>query len=98
MNATRLLASLLIVPLALAAAAGRVSNKDYEIVTLAEGVHGFVWTDPSAQVIEGNALFIVNDADVVVVDTGLMPATTRRMIEELRKITPKPVSHVVNTH
>ena len=84
--------------LPLAATAGRVSNKDYDIVTLAEGVHGFVWRDPSAQVIEGNALFIVNERDVVVVDTGLMPASTRRMIEELRRITDKPVSFVVNTH
>jgi glyoxylase-like metal-dependent hydrolase (beta-lactamase superfamily II) len=33
-----------------------------------------------------------------VVDAGLMPATTQRMIEELRKITPNSVSLVVNTH
>jgi cyclase len=98
MTALRFLALLFLASLALSATAGRVSNKDYEIVTLAEGVHGFVWSDPSAQLVEGNSLFIVNDADVVVVDTGLMPATTRRMIEELRKLTPKPVTHVVNTH
>jgi cyclase len=98
MRSLRLFVAPLLLALAFSAAAGRVSNKDYEIVTLAEGVHGFVWSDPSAQLVEGNALFIVNDADVVVVDTGLMPATTRRMIEELRKITPKPVTHVVNTH
>ncbi len=87
--------------LALAAApalAGSVSGKDYEIVTLAPGVHGFVWSDPSAQLIEGNSLFIVNDSDVVVVDTGLLPASTRRMAEELRRITDKPVRIVVNTH
>ncbi|APV49357.1 hypothetical protein BWI17_06495 [Betaproteobacteria bacterium GR16-43] len=96
MKTAALLIAALLVPLA--ASAGRVSNKDYDIVTLAEGVHGFVWRDPSAQVIEGNALFIVNERDVVVVDTGLMPASTRRMIEELRRITDKPVSFVVNTH
>lgn len=93
-----LAAAALAASLALPAAAGRVSNKDYEIVTLAPGVHGFVWSDPMAQLVEGNSLFIVNEDDVVVVDTGLMPATTRRMIEELRKLTPKPVTHVVNTH
>lgn len=98
MTALRPLLAALLLPLALAASAGRVSNKDYEIVTLAEGVHGFVWSDPSAQLVEGNSLFIVNEADVVVVDTGLLPASTRRMIEELRKITPKPVTHVINTH
>ena len=78
--------------------AGHVSSKDYDIVTLAEGVHGFVWRDPSAQPVEGNALFIVNDRDVVVVDTGLLPETTRTMADELRKLTDKPVRYVVNTH
>jgi glyoxylase-like metal-dependent hydrolase (beta-lactamase superfamily II) len=48
--------------------------------------------------VEGNALFIVNDRDVVVVDTGLLPTSTRRMIGELRKLTDKPVRYVVNTH
>lgn len=81
-----------------AAHAGRVSFKDYDILTLADGVHGFVWKDPSAQPVEGNALFIVNDRDVVVVDTGLLPATTRAMAMELRKLTDKPVRYVVNTH
>jgi hypothetical protein len=42
----------------------------WEIVTLAEGVHGFMWEDPFADPIQGNALFIVNDRDVVVVETG----------------------------
>jgi cyclase len=80
------------------AEAGRVSSKEYDILTLADGVHGFVWKDPSAQPVEGNALFIVNDRDVVVVDTGLLPATTRAMAAELRKLTDKPVRFVVNTH
>jgi glyoxylase-like metal-dependent hydrolase (beta-lactamase superfamily II) len=70
----------------------------YEIVPLAPGVHGFVWTNPIENPIQGNALFIINDADVVVVDTGLLPSTARVMAAELRKLTPKPVRYVVNTH
>ena len=70
----------------------------YEVVRLADGVHGFVWKNPFADPIQGNALFIINDRDVVVVDTGLLPSTARVMAAELRKLTAKPVRYVINTH
>ena len=70
----------------------------YDIVKLADGVYGFVWRDASQDPIQGNALFIINDRDVVVVDTGLLPSTARVMAAELRTLTPKPVRYVVNTH
>jgi glyoxylase-like metal-dependent hydrolase (beta-lactamase superfamily II) len=79
-------------------AAGVLPPKAWEVVTLAEGVHGFVWTEPLADPVEGNALFIVNDADVVVVDSGLFPSSARTMAAELRKLTDKPVRYVINTH
>jgi glyoxylase-like metal-dependent hydrolase (beta-lactamase superfamily II) len=72
--------------------------KPYEILTLAEDVYGFVWKDPLQPLIEGNALFVVNDRDVLVVDTSNFPTTARRMVAELRKLTDKPVRYVVNTH
>lgn len=81
-----------------AAGTAGAAAKDYAVVTLAEGVHGFVWKDPLQDPIEGNALFIVNDRDVVVVDSGLLPSSARAMASELRKLTPKPVRYVVNTH
>ncbi len=79
-------------------AAAAYTPKAYDVVTLAEGVHGFVWRDPLADPIEGNALFIVNEEDVVVVDTGLLPSSARIMAAELRKLTAKPVRYVINTH
>jgi glyoxylase-like metal-dependent hydrolase (beta-lactamase superfamily II) len=45
-----------------------------------------------------NCVFIVNDADVIVVDTGGSNSLAMQMIAELRKITSKPVRYVVNTH
>jgi glyoxylase-like metal-dependent hydrolase (beta-lactamase superfamily II) len=80
------------------AARADIPEKPYEIVTLAEGVYGFVWSDPMQDLIESNALFIVNDRDVVVVDTGGYPSTARRMLAALRQLTDKPVRYVVNTH
>ena len=70
----------------------------HDVVKIADGVYGFMWRDPLADPIQGNALFVINDNDVVVVDTALLPSTARVMAAELRKLTPKPVSYVINTH
>lgn len=45
-----------------------------------------------------NCVFIINDRDVVVVDTGGAMSLARQMIAELRKLTDKPVRYVINTH
>jgi cyclase len=78
--------------------AGQVSGKSYDIVKLADGVFGFVWSEPLRDPIEGNSLFIINDSDVVVVDTGILPGSARAMVAELEKLTDKPVRYVINTH
>jgi glyoxylase-like metal-dependent hydrolase (beta-lactamase superfamily II) len=75
-----------------------VPPKPYDIVTLADGVYGFVWSNPVQDPIESNALFIVNDHDVVVVDAGILPSSAKRMAAALRRLTPKPVRYVINTH
>src|SRR5215213_3635210 len=92
----RLLACLLLsTPMPLPAAR---PPKPYDVVQLADGVYGFVWRDPLQDPIEGNALFVINDRDVLVVDTGLLPSSARRMAAEVRRLTNKPVRYVVNTH
>jgi cyclase len=73
-------------------------EKALDVTRVADGVYALTWNDPLQDPIEGNSVFIVNDDDVVVVDTGLLPSTTRRFVAELRKITDKPVRFVVNTH
>jgi glyoxylase-like metal-dependent hydrolase (beta-lactamase superfamily II) len=68
------------------------------VVRLAEGVYAFLWKDPIQDVIESNSLFVINDQDVLVVDTGFVPSTARVMAAELKKLTDRPVRYVVNTH
>lgn len=92
------LASLVLARMAPLLSAEGIPQKAFEIVKLAEGVYGFQWKNPVEDPIEGNALFIINDHDVLVVDTGLFPSTARRMAAQLRKLTDKPVRYVVNTH
>ncbi len=45
-----------------------------------------------------NAAIIVNESEVVIVDTHLSPAAATALLEELREITQKPVRYVINTH
>lgn len=73
-------------------------GKAYDVVKLADGVHAFVWRNPLENPIEGNSLFIINEHDVVVVDTGIFAETGRLMAAEVKKLTPLPVRYIVNTH
>lgn len=90
--------ALALAPAGSLSAAPPIPKKPFEVVRLAEGVYGFLWKDPVQDPIEGNALFIINNSDVLVVDTGLLPSSARTMAGELRKLTRKPVRYVVNTH
>jgi glyoxylase-like metal-dependent hydrolase (beta-lactamase superfamily II) len=47
---------------------------------------------------ESNAGFVIGDDAVLVVDSFFEPNTARALLGEIRKITPKPVRYVVNTH
>lgn len=45
-----------------------------------------------------NSLVIVNADDVVLVDSHITPATARRLVEDIKTITPKPIRYVIDTH
>lgn len=67
---------------------------------LAPGVWAFVFDNPlgDAAGVDGTALAIINDDDVIVVDAQWSPVSARRVLAEIRKLTAKPVRYVVNTH
>lgn len=67
---------------------------------LAPGVWAFVFDNPLGDKagVDGTSVVIINDADVVVVDAQWSPASTRKVLAEIRKLTTKPVRYVVNTH
>ncbi|HSF41994.1 MAG TPA: MBL fold metallo-hydrolase [Thermoanaerobaculia bacterium] len=89
-------ASLLAAGAAQAAASGPASN--FEVQPIAEGVYAVIRQDPPGLMVDANSVFIVNDDDVVVVDTSGAPSTSKEVVAALRKITTKPVRYVVNTH
>ena len=93
MHVIRAIALLLVLapPAARAADAPR-----YTVEKLADGVHVVLY-NPEIDV-EGNTLIVINDDDVVVVDSNAGLTTARTTIAEIRRLTPKPVRYVVNTH
>ena len=60
------------------------------------GIYHAVGTGSLAVV--GNSSFIVNDDDVIVVDDHVSPAAAWVLLEEIKKVTSKPVTTVINTH
>src|SRR5712691_6443297 len=43
-------------------------------------------------------MVIVNSDDVFLVDTNITPEATRRLVNDIRTLTDKPIRYVVNTH
>jgi glyoxylase-like metal-dependent hydrolase (beta-lactamase superfamily II) len=70
----------------------------FKIVKVAKGVYAAIRTEPPGLTVNANSVFIINDSDVVVVDTTLTPGTARETIAALRQLTNKPVKYVINTH
>ena len=83
--------------LATSASASDVTTK-FETVKVAEGVYAFIAPEGRSGLVNGNTVAIVGDDGVVVVDTGQIPSLAKRMVEQLKARTDKPVRYVVNTH
>src|SRR6188474_2854894 len=77
--------------------AGTLHNgKAFRFNKVKEGVYHAVGTGSLAVV--GNSSFIVNDNDVIVVDDHVSPAAAWVLLDEIKEITDKPVTTVINTH
>lgn len=70
----------------------------YETTKIADGVYAFLPPDSKTPFVSGNSLVAIGHDRALVVDTGHVPAVTRRMIAEIKRLTNVPVAYVVNTH
>ena len=72
-----------------------VATDTHRLEEVADGVYFVRYTVPR---FNSNALVVVNDEDVLVVDSHITPATARALIASIREVTDKPITTVVNTH
>lgn len=63
---------------------------------VAEGV--YYATATGSMTIGSNAVVIVNDEDVMLVDPGISAAAATTFLADVKTLTPKPVKYVVDTH
>jgi len=68
----------------------------FDIKRVADGVYAAI--SKPAYKVNCNAAIILLDDGVLVVDTHSKPSAARALIEQIKKLTPKPVKFVVNTH
>jgi len=73
-----------------------IQGKVYTIEKITDGVYYTTSTGPANT--GGNHTFIIGDRDVILVDDGTTPLAARALLEDLKKITDKPVRYVINTH
>ncbi|MGI9271591.1 MAG: MBL fold metallo-hydrolase [Woeseiaceae bacterium] len=71
---------------------------DFEFEELAPGVWAGVRPDGPRFPVMGNATFVIGEDGVVVFDGGGMPAMSEQLIDKIRSLTDKPVTHVATSH
>jgi glyoxylase-like metal-dependent hydrolase (beta-lactamase superfamily II) len=72
-----------------------VQGSAYKFEKIADGVYYATVTRPG---LGSNNVVVVNDTDVLVVDAGTSPAAARAFVEDVKKLTDKPIRYVVNSH
>ena len=66
----------------------------FDVQKVADGVYAAIGKPG----VFANAAVIITEDGVIVVDTHLRPAWARDLIQEIKKVTDKPVRYVINTH
>ncbi|MCI0330896.1 MAG: MBL fold metallo-hydrolase [candidate division Zixibacteria bacterium] len=69
---------------------------DFEVQKLSDGVYAAIAT-PGGKAVS-NSGFIVNDSEVVVIDSHISPEMARLLLDEIRKVTNKPIRYLAVTH
>lgn len=70
----------------------------WRMARISDGIYAYLGPPGVTPLVSGNSVVIVGDDGVVVVDTGQLPSIARREIDEIRRLTDRPVRYVVTTH
>jgi cyclase len=85
------------------AAAALTAGADYvrpapRTIEVAKGVYLFISSPYGDVGLDGNSVAILSNDGVLVFDANGTPASSARVLAEIRKLTPKPVRYVVYSH
>ena len=69
-----------------------------EFEELATGVWVGIRPDAPRFPVMGNTTFVVSEEGVVVFDGGGLPVMSEKVIDKIRSLTDKPVTHVITSH
>ena len=72
-----------------------ITTSSHRLTEVANGVYLAQTTTP---LFNSNALVIVNEEDVVVVDSHLTPAKARDLVASIKSVTTKPITTLINSH
>ena len=75
--------------------AGDFETDTHKFEEVADGVYFVTYTVP---MFNSNSMVVINEDDVLVVDSHITPTTARQLIDSIRKVTDKPITTIVNTH
>ena len=78
--------------------AASVKTTERSVIDLVNGVHVIRHPDAPDGFPQGNTTVVIGERGVLVVDSCLLPSSTRQDIEQIRRWTKKPVLYLVNTH
>ena len=74
------------------------SVQETETHKLTEVGKGIYLAQTKARLFNSNALVVINDEDVLVVDSHITPAKGRDLISTITSLTDKPVTTLINSH
>jgi glyoxylase-like metal-dependent hydrolase (beta-lactamase superfamily II) len=72
------------------------SGKAFRFNKVKDGIYHAIGT--GAMAVVGNSTVLVNERDAIVIDDHVSPAAAWVLLDELKTITDKPVTTVINTH
>lgn len=79
--------------------AGRsVATRERTVTEVAKGIHVIRHRDAPDTNPQGNTTVLIGEREVLVVDSGYLPSSTREDIAQIREWTALPVRYLVNTH
>ncbi len=71
------------------------TTKTHRFEEVADGVY---LAQTTAPVFNSNSMVIVNEDDVVIIDSHVTPSKARDLIKSIKTITRKPIKTLINTH